>query len=424
MSGIGSEKKEFKSMMADNPEIAELQEIFKQYKEMYQLPGVSLETVEKNFQRGYLSSVRMFRESEEVLRKGDELGSLEDAHNIKPINLHNFKEIPLTLDSKFDWREIVYAIRSVSNLQPSVDYDVRDMLVYFSEHEDERIVTEVLKKISVAYYFLFEEKKEIFEKFFEDKRVSVRTEAKRCFYYNLNQKEKGDFLSKWKDDLDNNEYTHIKEMLTWLKVKLLSMNIEDVQRTKYVEQYITLYEQYNNVLYKNHLDEQNGIRGEFIKSGGIINTLGGKFLGNIIVRQLYRINFNVWRKAYENAEVWEKNGFDYVPIEPIYSFRISKEYKLSVEVRTGVLGMTVAEYKTLAIGRHESYLEKQMTRIYNILKKRLGIQFDKYGTGHFREANFCLRWERLDNSDKNSPINWRKPPRIYLIDWDHAGELD
>jgi hypothetical protein len=85
--------------------------------------------------------------------------------------------------------------------------------------------------------------------------------------------------------------------------------------------------------------------------------------------------------------------------------------------------MTVAEYKTLATGRHESYLEEQMTRIYNILKKRLGIQFDKSGPGHFREANFCLRWERLDNSDKNSQINWGEPPRIYLIDWDCAGRI-
>lgn len=153
-------------------------------------------------------------------------------------------------------------------------------------------------------------------------------------------------------------------------------------------------------------------REKLSKTGSeVVLLLGDQFRNNLIIRHFEKPCFLVWQKAYEGYEYWKKAGFDYVPIEPIYSFKYNEQTQL-VDVASGVLDLNLDEWYSFSGDTFKESLDGQKEKIINTLKE-LGITH-----GHANNGNFCLRFYR--NKDGSVDIN--RVPRIYLIDFDKAAK--
>lgn len=146
----------------------------------------------------------------------------------------------------------------------------------------------------------------------------------------------------------------------------------------------------------------------FSKTGSETTILLGKqFRDNLIFRHIEEPAFSAWRNAYENHTSWSKAGFDYVPIEPIYSFNYN--HKL-VNVASGVLDINLEEWYAFSGDTFKEALDKQKNKILAVLA---GLNINH---GHPNDSNFCLRFYR----DKKGNVDISKIPKIYLIDFDKA----
>lgn len=137
--------------------------------------------------------------------------------------------------------------------------------------------------------------------------------------------------------------------------------------------------------------------------------LGEQFKNNLVVRHIEESCFIAWKNAYENHQVWSQAGFDYVPIEPIFSFNSDKVSNL-MNVASGVLDLNLEEWYAFSGNSFKESLDEQKNKIVSVLIK-MGINH-----GHPNDANFCLRFHR--DKDGNPDLN--KTPKIYLIDFDKA----
>ena len=148
----------------------------------------------------------------------------------------------------------------------------------------------------------------------------------------------------------------------------------------------------------------------FIKTGSKTTLIGGELKGKSILRQINPKAFLSWQKIYENYELWQKAGFDYVPIEPIQSYFFDKNKKM-VNVFSGVLDVNLRDwFARSSLFRQE--LEKQKDNIIRIIDSE-GI---KHGHLDLHDRNFCLCFFR----NKDGSVNFDKQPRIYAIDFDQA----
>src|SRR3989344_351733 len=162
-------------------------------------------------------------------------------------------------------------------------------------------------------------------------------------------------------------------------------------------------------LYKKHnISSEKFSRSEFQKTGSETTLIGGNLKDKTIIRHIKPKAFLVWQKMYENHEMWKKAGFDYVPIEPIQSFRLNKDGL--VDVYSGILDLKLANWKGLSKEFNEE-LETEKRRIMKVLSDSK-IQHRSFD----HDENFCLRFFR--NTDGKVYLN--KKPRIYLIDFDEA----
>lgn len=149
---------------------------------------------------------------------------------------------------------------------------------------------------------------------------------------------------------------------------------------------------------------------DFSKTGsGTTLLLGKQFKNNLIIRHIEEPCFSAWKKAYESYENWTSAGFDYVPIEPIYSFRHDSNNGL-VNVSSGVLDLNLEEWNAFSENTFKEELDKLKKKIIDVLSS-LGIKHS-----HENDANFCLRFYR----DENGIVDITQVPRIYLIDFDKA----
>lgn len=162
-------------------------------------------------------------------------------------------------------------------------------------------------------------------------------------------------------------------------------------------------------LYENKfISSENFSRTEFEKTGFDITLIGGNLKDKTIIRHVSPEVFTIWQKLYEDYKLWENKNFDYVPIEPIQSFKLNKGGL--IDTYSGVLDLSLRSWEN----RSDDFsveLEEDRDKIIQTLKES-GIEH-----GHAHDDNFCLRFFR----DKNSNIDFSKKPRIYLIDFDLAG---
>src|SRR3989339_166500 len=160
--------------------------------------------------------------------------------------------------------------------------------------------------------------------------------------------------------------------------------------------------------YNSNLDRGRFKREKFHKTGSETTLVGGALKDKLIIRHIKPRAFLAWRKIYEHYQVWQDNGFDYVPIEPIQSYRLNK--KGMVDVFSGVLDLSLAEWSEISGNIFIKELEEQRDKIISILESQ-GIRH-----GHTHDNNFVLRFFR----DQDGNPDLTKVPRLYAIDFDMA----
>ncbi len=161
-------------------------------------------------------------------------------------------------------------------------------------------------------------------------------------------------------------------------------------------------------LYKDKdIDDHTFSRQPFEKTGSEATLIGGVLKDRLIIKHFGPKEFIIWQKLYENYEVWRKAGFDYIPIEPIQSYRLTEDGV--IDVYAGVLDLNLEDWFAKS-GMFFETLSEQKKSIMNVLRE-LGIAH-----GHPFDHNFCLRFFR----DENGEPDFNRTPRLYLIDFDEA----
>jgi len=161
-------------------------------------------------------------------------------------------------------------------------------------------------------------------------------------------------------------------------------------------------------LYKyKDLNNTNFSRKKFEKTGSEIDLLGGELKDKTIIRRIEPAAFLAWQKLFENHKLWQKRGFNHLPIESIQSYKLGKNGM--VDVYTGVLDLSLASWRTKS-KMFSDKLEKEMNKINDVLKET------KISHGHPHENNYCLRFFR----DENGKPDFSKTPLLYLIDFDQS----
>ena len=155
------------------------------------------------------------------------------------------------------------------------------------------------------------------------------------------------------------------------------------------------------------VSKENFSRAEFEKSGSGTTLVGGELKNKVIFRHITADAFLSWQKAYESYNMWREAGFDYVPIEPIVSFRMNKDGL--VDVASGVLDLSLKSWTGMS-GNFSRQLTTKASEILNVLTRANILH------GHSHGDNFCLRFFRKENGN----VDFNKMPRIYLIDFDRA----
>ncbi len=226
-------------------------------------------------------------------------------------------------------------------------------------------------------------------------------------------------------------YVLADERARIIRAGLASDKIEVRKACAYMIRYAHMYHQ--NKLF--HLAIKNGVgncvvepplyanttvskesfsRGEFQKTGSETTLIGGELIGKTIIRHITPIAFMAWQRLYEDYQLWQSSGFDYVPIEPIHSFRLNK--KGMVDVYAGVLDLNLDLWTKLSdhwIQRSDQFIDElgqDSDKILDVLERN-NIQHC-----HTHAGNFCLKFFR----DESGNVDFSKKPRIYLIDFDRA----
>ena len=200
-------------------------------------------------------------------------------------------------------------------------------------------------------------------------------------------------------------------------VRYIKEDISENQRHKFVKiviergfgKFLIEPPLYNN---KNITSESFTVS-EFPKNGSESKTFlfGGELKNKTILRRLEPECFAVWQTAFEHSDWWQEAGFEYVPIEPIQSFRLRSDSL--VDAYTGVLDLSLNGWMYLSNDFVEE-LEEDKRRILSVLSKN-NLSFAKFSS-HLHDGNFCLKFIR----DERGNPDFTKKPKIYLIDFDLA----
>ena len=154
-------------------------------------------------------------------------------------------------------------------------------------------------------------------------------------------------------------------------------------------------------------------RQEFEKTDSRLILIGGELKEKTVIRKISPESFLGWQKLFEDYTLWQSAGFDYVPVEPIQSFKVDSADE-TVEVYSGVLDLSYEWWKQISAGSFIEELEKDKDTILKCLAEK-NIEH-----GHPHENNFCLRFFR----DEKGNVDFNKKPRMYLIDFDQAKKID
>lgn len=150
----------------------------------------------------------------------------------------------------------------------------------------------------------------------------------------------------------------------------------------------------------------------FPKTGSSLTALEGPLKNKSVTRHITPQAFLAWQKLYEDHTLWRRNGFKYVPIEPIQSFTLRTNPEIGepvVDVQTAVLDINLNDWIALT-DSFNTELEYEMHKILS------AVEAAEVSHGHTHYENFCLRFFR----DEQGNPDFTRLPRLYLIDFDEV----
>ena len=176
--------------------------------------------------------------------------------------------------------------------------------------------------------------------------------------------------------------------------------LEAVQSRGLVDEYIKaddLYEQMDEE-YKHKFGRHMFAS----KQGFDMRVLTGELADKTIMRTLIPRNFLPWQRAFESYATWKEAGFDYVPIEPIQSFKLRHDGMIDVYATVLDLDLYAWEDK---VGTFMEELEQDKENIKETLEK-IGV---RHGDIPGMHKNFVVRVFR----DENGKPDLTKKPKLY-----------
>ena len=405
-------------LISDNrAEVTQLQNLFEQNVGMYTLPKMILKDSEKIFQEKYLPSVIRFSVPDESgiefmdkeLQKGREL--------VKRIVTADFSFLQNVLEDKnfTEAKQVIFfhfdKLDGVENLEDKIKL-IKIALDNESDRDGRLLAYGKWVELQEGLSIEESESRAVKE------LASIRSSLLKDFGGDILDKitllvlkKRGSILSETLDFLKS-QYQQKEDLFK--KYLLLDCLLCYVSHDVFAEEEISGYlkwreDEYNGNLY--YYFQKHSLKSDFEKTGGEIKLFGKTLFNKIIQHTLPTTSLMAWRKAYESPGMWKQAGFDYVPIEPIVSFR-NKDKKYS-RVNSAVLGITLWEYERI-FGENKS-LNQQVDLMEQILN-RLRVKYNYKVPQHWHKHNFVLQFER----DERGEVDLSREPRIYLIDWDYA----
>jgi hypothetical protein len=239
---------------------------------------------------------------------------------------------------------------------------------------------------------------------------SVQRYAIPVICYTLSKEKRALLFSKCEKSIDDGIKNSTPEMcMSYAKIiqtKALPLELKRLWFSKFRD--ILGESIISPALYTDtHITNENFRRENFEKTGSETTLIGGLLKNKTIIRKIDSKAFLSWQTLYEDYQVWKNVGFDYVPIEPIQSFKLNMDGL--VDVYTSVLDLSLAIWNGMSLDfYHEIYSD--IEKIRRVLASR------EVEHGHDHHENFCLRFFR----DAEGRVDFSKQPRVYMIDFDMA----
>lgn len=191
------------------------------------------------------------------------------------------------------------------------------------------------------------------------------------------------------------------------------------KRYQLLQKLLTIYPQYNPLLYNNHTSDTTSKQIKKKQGKDLPTITLNSLAGQIVIRQMRIPSFLAWQKAFEINEEWEKAGFKHIPIEPIHSFKFilyldttKKEIIPAVQIFTGSLGISLAELKTLPIPPeiHET-INSQKNQLNKVLEaNKIHFTAPDCSCLHDHHHNYVILFQPTNNKKATA--------YTFLIDWD------
>ena len=414
-------------------QVAQLRELFHKYGNMYQLPGMSPEETERIFQEKYLPSVERFIQA-------DKLDSNTDLEQIEKENKRKKLIVRKTESSFLHLKNIMLEGSDFEKLIIAEYIDELDA-VSSTKEKMELIDLGLSGKQSPSVRLAFLGKMIILEQAEDFDENDIDEEVDKSIEHSIREMEKS--MSKyffwqyvlltWGGSVNRLKKTTIRELeksynnhnhafdkrlrMLILRCLLINDNEGRYRNENNLKKYVSWYEdEFNFQLYQ-IFNSDLLKKVDKDKTGGEFVLFGKNLRQKVVGRKMNILAFEQWRRAYESPKIWQESGFDYVPIEPIISFKNMENN--NVRVSAGILGITLFEYVRVFSEYIQDDVFKKRRDIVDVLRK-MNIDFSKTANGHLHNNNFCLKFERTPKGE----IDLDKSPKVYLIDWDHAGTLD
>lgn len=255
--------------------------------------------------------------------------------------------------------------------------------------------------ISRVYSLSQSDALEMIELFLESSNVEVKKAALGCII-SIPPKDRERLISTALNDSDIELQKKAAKLIGW---------VPDSKKEEFFDLVVTKElgdELVKSSLYENkEISQQKFSRTPFYKTGSETTLVGGSLNGESIIRHINPQAFLAWQKCFEDYKAWQDNGFDYVPIEPIQSYRLNKEGV--VDVFSGVLEVSLGNW-LFRTDKFKNELAVQKNKLIKVLEQ-LGVSHKQLHTD-----NFCLKFFR----DPLGKVDFTQVPRMYLIDFDAA----
>lgn len=229
-------------------------------------------------------------------------------------------------------------------------------------------------------------------------------------------------INEWEKLINNNTYYWVEQIKLWLEDSDDDTRFYAAKMIQFLPDYKKRKELIDKAWYWLSINKLWSIENHDLykykwfssskKSSDDALILVDKYEGSAYQRIMNLKGFLVWKKALESFNIREREWREYVPIEPILSFRLQIDGKIKVVSKIMHCSLTnfIKMEQDSGLRLYTGQLRAQKKKIVEALLKMWIVHNDAF------DRNFCIQFFYTENGD----IDITQCPRLYLIDRDRA----